>query len=123
VQQNAGFGTTTPNATLDVNGTVQIGSSGKVFSEIIEFTGTTGGAGTHYVLASYPTGYTMTNSRILSLEINATGPCWVGLGFTNGTTSAVPISYNMTSSNIAVFYPDMSQFQSKAFRIIIMKVQ
>jgi hypothetical protein len=123
VQQNAGFGTTSPNATLDVNGTVQIGSAGKIFSEIIELTGTTGAAGTHYVIVSYPSGYNMTNSRVLSVEINGSGTAWVGLGFTNGTTSAVPISYNIYNTNIAIFYPDMSQFQSRAFRMIIMKVQ
>ena len=120
---NVGIGDNTPEATLDVQGTVVFGSAGKIFSEIIEFTGTTGGAGTHYIQVSYPSGYTMTNSRVLSLEINATGPCWVGLGFTNGSTTAVPISYNLTNTNIAIFYPDMSQFQSKAFRMMIMKVQ
>ena len=84
---NVGIGDNTPEATLDVQGTVVIGSAGKIFSEIIEFTGTTGGAsGTHYLIVSYPSGYTMTNSRVLSSEINATGPCWVGLGFTNGST-------------------------------------
>jgi hypothetical protein len=37
---NIGIDTTAPNAQLDFEGTVKIGSGGKIFSEIREMTGT-----------------------------------------------------------------------------------
>lgn len=118
-----GINNSLPNATLDINGTLKVGTLGISVAEIIEVTGTTGLAGTYFKAVDYPTGYTMTNTRILSVEIQATGPCWVGLGFTNGRTDQVPISYNMTTASIVVFYPDMPQFQSKTVRITMMKVE
>lgn len=76
VQQNAGFIITSPNETQDVNGTAQIGSSGIVFAGIREVICTTG----HITNVSYPSGYTMTNTKILSIEINNAGLYWSTLG-------------------------------------------
>ena len=59
-----GIGDTTPDATLDVEGTVVIGAAGKVFSEIREITGTSAATG-NYTSLVYPTGYTRENTRIL----------------------------------------------------------
>jgi hypothetical protein len=120
---NVGIGDATPDATLEVNGTVKIGTNGKLFSELLEVTGTTGGASTYYISVAYPTGYTRINTRVLSAEINAAGDVWVGLGFTNGATNVVPVSYNLSTTTIYLFYPNISQVQSKAFRILLMKVE
>ena len=120
VQQNAGFGTSTPNATLDVNGTVQIGSSGRVFSEIIEVTGTTASSGSVTSLA-FPSGYTKDNTRVLSVEINYNGTNWNTLGmYYTGSTINVGCSL---STVIYLHYPDVSAYYSRAYRLMLMKVQ
>jgi hypothetical protein len=59
-----GIGTTAPNATLDVTGTVKFGSSGRVISEIIEITGTTSSF-PNFTPLDYPSGYTWDNTRVL----------------------------------------------------------
>lgn len=120
---NVNIGSGSGDATLAVGGTVKLGTSGKIFSEIIEITGTTGAASTHFAPVAYPSGYTRLNTRVLSAEINATGDVWVGLGFTNGSTDAVPISYNLSTSTIYIFYPDLGPFQSRPFRMLLMKVE
>jgi|WetSurMetagenome_2_1015567.scaffolds.fasta_scaffold03008_2 hypothetical protein len=120
---NVGIGDATPDATLEVNGTVKVGTNGINFTEIIEVTGTTGGAGTYFVTVAYPTGFTRVNTRVLSAEINAAGDVWVGLGFTNGATDVIPISYNMSPATFYLMYPNVTQVQSKAFRILLMKVE
>jgi hypothetical protein len=120
VQQNAGFGTSSPNATLDVNGTVQIGSSGKVFSEITEITGTTTASSS--VNLAYPSGYTSTNTRVLSVEINHSGTMWATLGMYWGTETQT-VGCILTSSTINVYYPAVSQYENRAIRVLIMKVQ
>ena len=118
-----GIGDLTPDASLDVEGTVKIGATGTSFTEIREMTATTGAASTTYVTLSLPSGFTSTNTRVLSVEINASGGGWVGLGFNNNNTSNIPVSYNMdTSSTITVFYPNQTNFQSKPVRILLFKM-
>jgi hypothetical protein len=53
---NVGIGDNTPDASLDVEGTVIIGAAGRVFSEIREITGTTP-ASAGYLKISYPSDY------------------------------------------------------------------
>jgi len=118
-----GIGHTTPEATLDVEGTVKIGTSGKIFSEIREITGTTGATG-YYSTVTYPTGYTMANTRVLSVEINSSGSVWVGLGYNYANTANIPISYYLSSgSTIYIFHPAVASMHSRAFRVMLMKVQ
>jgi hypothetical protein len=119
---NVGIGTNTPNATLDVEGTVVIGAGGKVFSEIREITGTltTGGG---YTFA-YPSGYSINNIRILSLEINYWGDMWIGIGGTESISTGIPkVFYLLTSTQIFIYYPNNIYFQNRAFRMMVMKVQ
>ncbi len=122
VQQNAGFGTTSPNATLDVNGTVQIGVSGRVFSEIYEITGTTA-ATTDRTFLSYPAGYNMTNTRVLSCEVNFNGSSWVGMGGCASPNTDIEKLFYFLGNNISLYYPANTSFQNRAFRIMVMKVQ
>jgi hypothetical protein len=117
---NIGIGVSSPNATLDVNGTVQIGSSGKIFSEITEITGTTTGSSS--VGLAYPSGYTLSNTRVLSVEINHSGIMWSTLGMYWGTETQT-LGCILTSTNINVYYPAVSQYQNRAVRVLLMKVQ
>jgi len=116
-----GIGDTTPDATLDVEGTVVFGSGGKVFSEIREIRGTTNVDGT-YISLSYPTGYSMTNTRILSAEINYNGNNWNTLGMFN-VASDNTVGCSMSSTGIYISYPDLATYHSRAIRILLIKVQ
>ena len=115
-----GIGDISPDATLDVEGTVVIGAAGKVFSEIREITGTTS-TGTQ-LQVNYPTGYTMTNTRVLSLEINYSDGLWVTLGTTDVTDPNRSVCVYL-AAYIYIKHPDAANFQSKPFRLLIMKVQ
>ena len=106
-----------------MEGTVKVGVNGKSFSELTELTGTTGGLSTYYVPVAYPSGYTRVNTRVLSVEINASGDVWVGLGFNNNDVTKIPVSYNLSTTEIYVFYPNATQFQSRPFRVLLMKVE
>jgi hypothetical protein len=117
---NVGIGDPTPDATLDVEGTVVFGSAGKVFSEIREITGTTSASGS-YTTVSYPSGYTITNTRVLSLEINQLGSYWSTFGmYIIGNNS---VGCSLSSGSISLYYPNDASYQSKAYRMLLMKVQ
>ena len=116
-----GIGDTTPDATLDVEGTVVIGSGGKVFFEIRELTGTTAATG-NYTTLGYPTGYTRENTRILSAEINFNGTNWNTLGMFN-TSAPNTVGCSLSSIGIHISYPEVAAYQSNAIRILLIKVQ
>ena len=116
-----GIGDPTPDATLDVEGTVVIGAAGKVFSEIREITGTSAATG-NYTSLEYPTGYTRDNTRILSAEINYNGTNWNTLGMFN-VSSDYTVGCSMSTSGISISYPDLASYHSRAIRILLIKVQ
>jgi hypothetical protein len=119
---NVGVGDVTPDATLDVEGTVVVGSGGVVFSEIKEITGTLDADGSYSF--GYPTGYNMTNMRVLSVEVNYGGNSWTGISSTvNFTTDPVKLFYYLNAGSIYIYYPNLSQYQNRAFRMLVMKVQ
>jgi hypothetical protein len=124
-----GIHTWTPQYDLDVNGNMRItgssvlGSSGKVILEIREITGTTS-PDAEVKSISYPSGYSMSNTRILSAEINYGGTSWMGLSSSyNNINATSRVYYAMNSDAIWIYYPDTSLFQNRAFRIMLMKVQ
>lgn len=116
-----GIGDTTPDATLDVQGTVIIGAAGKIFSEIREITATTVATG-HSTALSFPSGYSMSNTRILSAEINFSGNVWVTLGMFN-VSSDYTVGCSLASTGIHISYPDLDSYHSRAIRILLMKVE
>ncbi len=116
-----GIGDTSPDATLDVEGTVVFGAGGKVFSEIREITGTSGASG-NYTALNYPTGYTQENTRILSAEINYNNTNWNTQGMFHATADG-SVGCSLSSAAIYISYPDVSTYHSKAIRILLMKVQ
>ena len=116
-----GIGDISPDATLDVEGTVVIGAAGKVFSEIREITGTSAATG-NYTSLVYPTGYTRENTRILSAEINYNGTNWNTLGMFN-TSDPNTVGCSLSSTGIHISYPEVAAYQSKAIRILLIKVQ
>ena len=115
-----GIGTISPTAKLDVNGTTKLGASGAVFSEIREFTGVTSGIG--FLSVSYPSGYTKTNTRVLSLEIYYNSSTWRSMG-TLHSSSPVSISCGLVTGLIYINYPDLSSYHNKPFRMILMKME
>ena len=116
-----GIGDISPDATLDVEGTVVIGAAGKVFSEIREITGTSAATG-NYTSLVYPTGYTRENTRILSAEINYNGTNWNTLGMFN-VSDPNTVGCSLSSTGIHISYPEVAAYQSKAIRILLIKVQ
>lgn len=118
-----GLGTTTPTATLDVNGSAKVGSTGTAFTEIKEITGTTAAAGNIFVQVPLPTGYTQANTRVLACEINYNGNAWVGLGGSNSVTGAAAHVFTyMTSTHIWIYYNDVPAFNNRAYRLLLMKM-
>jgi len=115
-----GIGTISPEANLEVNGTTKLGSSGAVFSEIKEFTGTTGTSDA--VVVSYPSDYTQTNTRVLSLEIKYENAAWQSMGnkFPN---IEVVVSCSLHETAIVIHYPDNFRYHNKPFRMILMKME
>lgn len=117
---DVGIGTQSPTARLDVRGGTKIGSAGVVINEIREITGTT--SDTYYVSFALPAGYTMANTRVLSLEINYLGDRWMGTGYDNmGAERSV--TYNIFGSTMYLYYPDIAAMYSRAFRILVAQVQ
>lgn len=118
---NVGIGDNTPDAGLDVEGTVSVGSGGVVFSEIKEITGTLTSGGAFSF--AYPTGYNSANIRVLSLEVNYNGTAWIGLASTVTITTDIPKLFYYLGTSIIIYYPNQSQYQNRAFRMLVMKVQ
>jgi len=118
---NIGIGDVTPNASLDVEGSMVVGSMGKVFNEIREITGTTTAAGQAYTLVNYPSGYNNTNTRILSVEVQIS-TTWVTLG-KKEFSEEFALAAGLQTDNIVIYHPDITSYHSKPFRILLMKVQ
>ncbi len=117
-----GIGDATPEATLDVEGTMVIGSGGKIFSEIREITGTTLST-SNAVTIQYPTGYTKENIRVLSCEINYNGNAWIGLGGTQNPANSTSNVFYYLGSSIMIYFPMNEYFQNRAYRMLVVKVQ
>ena len=117
-----GIGDASPEATLDVEGTMVIGSGGKIFSEIREIIGTTSSTA-NAVTIQYPTGYTKENTRVLSCEINYNGNAWMGMAGTNTPLNSTSNVLYYLGSSIMIYYPMNEYFQNRAFRMMVMKVQ
>jgi hypothetical protein len=117
-----GINTSTPDASLDVNGTMVVGSAGKIFSEIREITGTTEATGGSTAF-SFPVGYHPENTRVLSVEIKFKGIGWLGInGYDANFTDKSGIFYYMSGAFI-IYYPSTTNFQNRPYRIMLMKVQ
>lgn len=120
---SVGIGTTSPAATLDVNGSAKVGSTGTAFTEIKEITGTTAAAGNIFVKAALPSGYTKANTRVLACEINYNGNAWVGLGGSNAVTGAAAHVFTyMDDTHIWIYYNDVAAFNNRAYRLLLMKM-
>jgi hypothetical protein len=119
---DVGIGASNPTATLEVNGDTKFGANGVRFNEMREVTGTT--SDTYLVSIALPSGYNEDNTRVLSLEIQWAGTMWVGMGM-NNQTSLQPvnnISYLIYGSNMYIYYPNISQLHSRAFRALIIQI-
>ena len=116
---DVGIGTTDPTATLEVQGDTKFGSNGVAFNELREVTGTTH-ATLDYIAFSLPAGYTETNTRVLSVEINYNGDRWAGLGL--DATTYRSLTYTINGTVMTIWYPDLSLCKSRAFRVLIMQI-
>jgi hypothetical protein len=117
-----GINTSAPDAALDVNGTMVVGSGGRVFSEIREITGTTDATGSATSF-DFPPGYNRDNTRVLSLEIQFKGLGWMGInGYDANFTDKTGIFYYMSGTFI-FYYPNNANFHGRPYRVLVMKVQ
>jgi hypothetical protein len=119
---NVGIGVAIPDATLDIQGTIKVGTYGKAINEIREITGTTS-ATLGYVIFALPAGYTSTNTRVLSVEIFYMNSAWMGLASTSNTADEVALFYQLSGNSIRIYYPNNDYFRDKPFRMILMRVQ
>lgn len=120
---NVGIGTQSPAARLDVVGSAKFGANGVVFQELVDLTGTTGTG--FFSAISYPTGFNEGNTRILAAEINLGGFGWASIGGHFRTTPAgnlYNVSIFMNSSSIYLYYPDNADYHTRAYRVLIMRV-
>lgn len=118
---NVGINDNTPDASLDVQGTVRIGANAITMTEIRAVTGTTGPTGSSTGIP-YPSGYTQANTRVLAFEVNYNGTHWntQGMSYASLTRS---VGVALATSTIYLHYPDVSEYQNKAFRMVLMRVQ
>jgi hypothetical protein len=108
-----GVGTITPSTTLDVNGSARIGPSGVKIGEIMEINGfITGNYG--IAIVNYPTGYNMSNTRILSAEYFEVDDAAVELWDSKD-------DYQFLSGYMIIDFPDAADKNEK-FRAILMRV-
>ena len=122
---DVGIGTQAPTAKLQVNGTTKLGSSTSVgIVEMREVTGTTEATG-HVTSISLPAGYTIENTRVLTVEVNFNGTGWVGPGshYRTTPTTLYNVSSFLSGSSLYVYYPDEASYHSHAFRAILMRVE
>jgi hypothetical protein len=115
---NVGINTTTPAAQLDVNGTTKLGSSGTIFNEVKEITDTLNSTGSLTTI-NLPSGYTYTNTRILSVEVNELTGRWFSPGFPD---TSYQFGYELYTSIIYIVGQDNAFFHSKPVRILLMKI-
>ena len=119
---DVGIGVGLPTAKLHVEGDTKFGSDGVAFTELREITGTTA-ASSHYTSFTLPSGYSSTNTRVLSVEINYSGVGWVGQGFSFESTFSIhPVSYQTSGTTFYLYYPDIAAMHSRAYRILIMQI-
>jgi hypothetical protein len=84
-------------------------------SEITQVTGTT--ASSYQVTSvSFPSGYTINNTRILSCEIYNSNNAWISLGEYVGAGMGA-------GGDLFITHPDHSMYQNKPFRMVLMKVE
>jgi hypothetical protein len=109
-----GVGTDSPAETLDVGASMKLGAAGTPFLEIREITGTTSSTGTTTDIP-YPAGYTMENTRVLSVGIQ--GPSTLmGLNMYD-------ITCYHTDTLIIIRYEDHPWMHDRPYRIILMKMK
>jgi len=117
---NVGIGTASPAAKLDVNGSTKLGSNGVVINEIREITGTTSTT-LAWISFTLPSGYTMANTRVLSLEINYNSDRWMGTGYDSSNSSS-SITYNIFGTTVYLYYPDITLLKNRAFRMLVARI-
>ena len=102
---------------IDVDGTMRIGQ-GTSFNHILEITGTTANMG-KVSDTGYPSGYTKNNTRVLSAEIQHPGGAWMGVGTGN---SLDRIRVVLLDDVIRITHPPLNDYQSQAFRMLLLRL-
>jgi hypothetical protein len=111
---NVGVGTTDPSENLQVEGGFKVGASGVVYDEMMELTGQTSSMG-YSSNISYPEGYDMENTRVLSCELKYNGTEWISIN--------EHWDYELKSTGIKLNHPDAVAYHLTPYRLLIAKVQ
>ena len=112
--EDVGIGNSAPEAKLHVTGGAKFGAEGVVIDEILELTGTTPASGV-IMHIDYPAGYTNINCRVLSAEV-----AYMGLTWMNGKSR---VGTGLASTQIYLYFEELSTYWNKPYRIVLMKVQ
>ena len=119
-----GIGTSTPSASLQINGTTKFGIHTNVLTitDIIELTGITESTG-GFTIISYPDGWNYSNTRVLCCEIDLSNSSkWRSLGYLEVDYIKYNSSVSLEINNIIILYNDISSYQLVPFRLVLMKV-
>ena len=106
--------------------TTRYSSYQDLFAEnrIAEITGTTH-ASLAYVDFVLPGGWTITNTRVVSVEIYRSGSYWSGISYTT-STSDMGIRYfmwnNSSTPTLRIQYPGNTAYQNRSIRILMIRV-
>lgn len=101
----------------EIDGSVNIGN-GASFNQIQEFTGTTGTG--KWVDIAYPAGYTKSNTRVLSLQVQVKSGAWIIQG--GDYDSPQRVTVYLFDNQIRILNPNLSDFENRPYRLLLLRM-
>ncbi|MBN2091857.1 hypothetical protein JW964_19735 [candidate division KSB1 bacterium] len=101
---------------------LKLGASGVSILQIMQLTGLTATSGS-YTKMSYPTGFNMDNTRIISWEMKLNDRYWISLGAFDDFYDGVSIHYCIGPTEIDIIHGNKRDYQNKPFRMLLMRIK